>query len=118
MTILVVILILVVVVIVVFLDRNHPSFRHSTIDWSNPKQAKEHFTNTKGVDTIVHAGEILFIPSYWFHYPISLEYSIQCNTRSGQPAVGKGFGEKEIEECIHGSAVGSKLRVSSMGGAP
>lgn len=99
-------------------DRNHPSFRHSTIDWSDPKQAKEHFTNTKGVDTIVHEGEVLFIPSYWFHYPISLEYSIQCNTRSGQPDTGKGFGEKEIEDCIHGSAVGSKLRVSSMGGVP
>jgi hypothetical protein len=40
---------------------------------------------------------VLYIPSYWFHYPVSLEYSIQCNSRSGAPPAGEG--QREIEEC-------------------
>ena len=31
-------------------------------------------------------GEVLYIPSYWFHYIISLQKSAQCNVRSGVDA--------------------------------
>jgi hypothetical protein len=80
-------------------DKDHPSYRHSVIDWSDPVQAKDRgFAGVPAIDTIVREGEILYIPSYWFHYIISLEYSIQCNSRAGSPPHGEGQGE--IEECM------------------
>jgi hypothetical protein len=79
-------------------DTRHPSFRHSQIDWSNVHQAQQnHFDEVAAIDTIVHAGEVLYVPSFWFHYPISLDYSIQCNSRSGSPE--RGEGKTEIELC-------------------
>lgn len=82
-------------------DIKHPSFRHSVLDWSDMKQAEAHkFAKVNAIDTIVREGEVLYIPSYWFHYIISLEYSIQCNSRSGSPTrVDKGVGA--INECLH-----------------
>ncbi len=80
-------------------DVNHPSYRHSIIDWSDINQAKSHnFDKIDAIDTIVRTGEVLYIPSYWFHYIISLEYSIQCNTRAGSPEHNEG--QKEIENCL------------------
>lgn len=79
-------------------DVRHPSFRHSVIDWSNINQGKaHHFDKVDAIDTIVREGEILYIPSFWFHYIISLEVSIQCNTRSGTPP--SGIGRDDIEAC-------------------
>lgn len=73
-------------------DSKHPSYRHSVIDWSDIRQAKSHnFNNVPAIDTIVREGEILYIPSYWFHYIIALEYSIQCNSRSGSPPNKEGL---------------------------
>jgi hypothetical protein len=37
----------------------------------------------QAVDTVLKAGEVLYIPSHWFHYVISLQKSAQCNVRSG-----------------------------------
>ena len=34
-------------------------------------------------DTILKAGEVLYLPSHWFHYITSLQKSAQCNVRSG-----------------------------------
>jgi hypothetical protein len=79
-------------------DPRHPSFRHSVIDWSDIHQAKAHnFAQVDAIDTIVREGEILYVPSFWFHYIISLEMSIQCNTRSGLPP--SLVGKDEINEC-------------------
>ena len=36
------------------------------------------------VETVLKAGEILYIPSFWFHYIVSLQKSAQCNVRSGE----------------------------------
>jgi Uncharacterized conserved protein len=36
------------------------------------------------IDTVLKSGEILYIPSHWFHYIISLQKSAQCNVRSGR----------------------------------
>jgi hypothetical protein len=67
-------------------DPKHPSYRHSTIDWSDLNQAKANkFDEVDAIETVLHHGEILYIPSFWFHYIISLNYSIQCNSRSGSP---------------------------------
>lgn len=79
---------------------SHPSFRHSLVDWSDLEDAKRHeFNKAESVETIVNAGEVLYIPSNWFHYVISLEYNIQCNSRSGTPPKA-GFGEDEIRKCV------------------
>eukprot|EP00981_Chlorochromonas_danica_P000630 scaffold143_cov173-Ochromonas_danica.AAC.6 len=73
-------------------DTHHPSYRHSTIDWSDLGQAKDnHFDLVDAIDTIVHKGELLYIPSFWFHFIVSLKYSIQCNSRSGTPPGRKGW---------------------------
>lgn len=80
-------------------DKKHPSFRHSIIDWSDPAQARSNnFASVDAVDTIVREGEVLYIPSYWFHYIVSMEYSIQCNSRSGSPE--NNIGGKEIDACM------------------
>lgn len=86
-------------------DKKHPSYRHSTIDWSNIDQAtSEGFASVDAVDTILQKGEVLYIPSYWFHYIVSLKYSIQCNSRSGSPPNLEG--QAEIEDCL-----GNKLHM-------
>ena len=65
-------------------DPDHPSYRHSQVDWSNITDAKKHnFDKVDAIDTIVRAGEVLYVPSYWMHYIISLSMSIQCNSRFG-----------------------------------
>lgn len=40
--------------------------------------------DSKAVETVLKAGEILYIPSHWFHYITSLQKSAQCNVRSGR----------------------------------
>ncbi len=83
-------------------DKKHPSFRHSVIDWSDIDQARSHeFDKVDAIDTIVSAGEVLYIPSFWFHYVISLDYSIQCNSRSGFPE--SMYGKSDIDACYRGS---------------
>lgn len=80
-------------------DGKHPSYRHSVIDWSDEQQAiSSGFADVPAIDTIVRAGEVLYIPSYWFHYIVSLKYSIQCNSRSGSPP--SGYGLEVIDECL------------------
>ena len=41
---------------------------------------------------------MLYIPSYWIHYIVSLKYSIQCNTRSGSPPNHEG--EDHVSKCM------------------
>lgn len=80
-------------------ETQHPSYRHSVIDWSDPQQATSHgFGEIEAVETILRQGEVLYLPSFWFHYIVSLEYSVQCNSRSGLPLDGQG--ESEIEDCM------------------
>ena len=80
-------------------DRKHPSYRHSILDWSDELQASASgFAKVAAIDTIIRTGEVLYIPSFWFHYVISLEYSIQCNSRSGTPPGEQG--KKDIDACM------------------
>ena len=82
-------------------DRHHPSFRHSVIDWSSvPQAVASGFQDVPAIDTVINTGEVLYIPSYWFHYIMSLEYSAQCNSRHGSPPKGEGFGEAFIDKCF------------------
>jgi ribosomal protein L16 Arg81 hydroxylase len=80
-------------------QQKHPSYRHSMIDWSDIEQAKSKgFDKVDAIETIVQTGEVLYIPSYWFHYIVSLKYSIQCNTRSGSPPNSEGL--EDIDQCL------------------
>ena len=83
----------------VIADTHHPSYRHSVIDWSDIGQAESRgFDKVKAIDTVVRTGEVLYIPSYWFHYIVSLKYSIQCNSRSGTPPKQNGY--DYIKRCM------------------
>jgi Cupin-like domain len=80
-------------------DQAHPSYRHSILDWSDVNQATSRgFARVDAIDTILRTGEVLYIPSYWFHYIISLDYSAQCNSRSGTPP--RAEGQADIESCF------------------
>jgi hypothetical protein len=81
-------------------DKKHPSYRHSVIDWSDMTQARSRgFAKVDAIDTILRTGQVLYIPTYWFHYMVSLRYSIQCNSRSGTPPHHEGA--DHVQLCMH-----------------
>ena len=66
------------------LPRGHPSARHSAVDWSNPNLYKyPEFAQAEGNEVVLQAGDVLYLPTYWFHFIVSLNVNFQCNTRSG-----------------------------------
>ena len=77
--------------------RFNPSRRHSLLNfagigkrgWEEGEEAKQlkDAGNALAVETIVKEGEVLYIPSRWFHYITSLQFSAQCNSRSGKNKV-------------------------------
>jgi ribosomal protein L16 Arg81 hydroxylase len=77
--------------------RGHPSERHSEIDWSKPNY--EQFPLFGAAETnelIVRPGDVLYLPTNWFHYIISLNINFQCNTRSGRSSE---YDSMVAEEC-------------------
>ncbi|EGD76785.1 hypothetical protein PTSG_08136 [Salpingoeca rosetta] len=76
--------------------RGHPEARHAKADWSDldlnefPKMK-----NAMAAQVVLRAGDVLYIPSYWFHYIVSTGVNAQCNTRSGLSIRGR----KEIADC-------------------
>lgn len=59
----------------------------------------ERAATAPAVETVLKAGEILYIPSFWFHYIISVQKSAQCNVRSGiETEMHKEFGGKQDVE--------------------
>lgn len=68
-------------------------------------------SNSMAIETVLKAGEVLYIPSHWFHYIVSLQKSAQCNVRSGihdkgHPAFGgkmdvKTCGRLSVEEAVN-----------------
>lgn len=79
------------------LPRGHPSARHSSLQWSNMTEIRSNrdLYDSPATEVMLAMGEVLYIPSYWFHYIVSHDASIQCNTRSGNGKPGR----KDIEEC-------------------
>jgi len=64
--------------------KGHPSARHSAIDWSRPDlENYPDFANAKSNEVALQAGDVLYLPTNWFHYIVSLGLNYQCNTRSG-----------------------------------
>lgn len=63
---------------------NHPSGRHSAVNWSDPDVHKyPNFAKVMGNEVILRPGDYLFVPTYWVHFIVSLNINFQCNTRSG-----------------------------------
>jgi len=78
------------------LPKSHPSGRHSAVDWSNPDWEEfPDFAEAKANEIVMQAGDVLYLPTFWFHYIISLEINFQCNTRSG---IEYGY-KKDIDRC-------------------
>lgn len=67
------------------LQRDHPSGRHSEVDWSKPDlKAFPNFPKVQANEVILQPGDALYLPTYWIHYIVSLNVNFQCNTRSGR----------------------------------
>ena len=65
--------------------KNHPSARHSAVDWSEPDLEQfPQFAEARSNEVVLQAGDVLYLPTNWFHYIISLSLNYQCNTRSGK----------------------------------
>mmetsp|Transcript_3149 Transcript_3149/g.6369 ORF Transcript_3149/g.6369 Transcript_3149/m.6369 type:complete len:610 (+) Transcript_3149:281-2110(+) len=78
------------------LPRGHPSARHSAVDWSDPDlDSFPTFEKAHVNEVVMQPGDVMYLPTNWFHYIISLELNFQCNTRSG----GEKLYRKEINDC-------------------
>ncbi|KAL7539353.1 hypothetical protein ACHAXR_009206 [Thalassiosira sp. AJA248-18] len=65
--------------------REHPSGRHSSFDWSYTSEWDVHpaFKEALVSEVVIDAGDVLYLPTSWFHYIVNLSKNIQCNIRSG-----------------------------------
>ncbi len=88
------------------LPRGHPSARHSAVVWSNLTEVSQYpnLMSSRATEVVLSMGELLYLPSYWFHYIISQDASIQCNARSGESTEGKEY----IEKCGFSRRFGKK----------
>ena len=78
------------------LSNGHPSARHSAVDWSKPDlEAFPNFAKIRANEVIMRPGDVLYLPTYWIHYIISLNVNFQCNTRSGRTS----HFDKDIHKC-------------------
>ena len=67
-----------------------PSARHSASNWSDVSQVKEKMAAAKATQVVLQAGDVLYVPAGWFHFIVTLtDVSFQCNSRSGNPALGQ-----------------------------
>jgi ribosomal protein L16 Arg81 hydroxylase len=74
----------------------HPSARHSAVDWSKPDLVSyPKFQHALVNEVVLQAGDVLYLPTNWFHHIVSLELNYQCNTRSGRT---KTY-DKDIADC-------------------
>jgi ribosomal protein L16 Arg81 hydroxylase len=64
--------------------KGHPSARHSAVDWTDPDYVQyPQFADAMANEVVLTAGQVLYLPTEWFHFIQSLELNYQCNTRSG-----------------------------------
>mmetsp|Transcript_855 Transcript_855/g.1780 ORF Transcript_855/g.1780 Transcript_855/m.1780 type:complete len:631 (+) Transcript_855:316-2208(+) len=85
-------------------SKGHASYRHSMLNYGHipmmetrediPYEEKEWLKiagTAEAVSTVVKEGEVLYVPTGWFHYITSLQKSAQCNVRSGPDMVGDNY---------------------------
>lgn len=97
-------------------DDKHPSYRHSAVDWSNEAEWPEGFADAPALDTVVEQGELLYIPSFWYHYIVSEGFSVQCNARSGLSERPEWI--RETEACLGKPLGGGSKGNGKYGGRP
>ncbi len=69
---------------------DHPSGRHTAVDWSKPDLEKYPlFSDLQATEVLLTPGEVLYVPAFWIHSIVNLDMNIQCNTRSGNSKIGK-----------------------------
>ena len=85
----------------------HPSARHTAADFSDISSVDLHkfprLRQAKLHEVVLHAGEMLYLPTYWNHNIVSLGLNLQCNTRSGVPSARDPSGPPDhsaIRECM------------------
>jgi len=85
-------------------SRHSTFFRHSLLELGKLVTSSDHgrpttnspeeeawlhrASTSEAVETVLKAGEVLFVPSHWFHYIIGLQRNAQCNVRSGVDLIG------------------------------
>ncbi|GAX23087.1 hypothetical protein FisN_15Hh010 [Fistulifera solaris] len=97
----------------IFTDRKSPIFRHSLLNFGHLNEMNdtnmsleerewlEKAATALSVETVLKRGEVLYIPSHWFHYIISVQQSAQCNVRSGIVIEGnpRFGGRQDVDIC-------------------
>ena len=78
--------------------QEHPSGRHTSIEWAefdfnNSKDRP--FLHANVNEVVLQAGDLMYLPTYWFHFIVSLNLNYQCNSRSGDSREYERF----IDEC-------------------
>jgi hypothetical protein len=83
--------------------RGNPIFRHSLLNFGHlnhmdnqtmPQEERDWLElagTAQALSTVLKAGEVLYIPSHWFHYITSVQKSAQCNVRSGIDREGDSY---------------------------
>jgi len=67
------------------LPKGHPSARHSAVNWNDPDlDLFPQFAHATSNEVVLQPGDVLYLPTNWFHFIVSLSMNYQCNTRSGQ----------------------------------
>ena len=76
--------------------KGHPSVRHSSLDWSDPDAWDAHpeFKTARVNEVVLRAGDVLHLPTNWFHFIVNLSLNYQCNARSGITEETKHFIQK------------------------
>lgn len=97
----------------VFKSNKSPIYRHSLLNFGHITQINhpdmsieerrwlELAGDAQSVETVLKQGEVLYIPSHWFHYIVSLQKSAQCNVRSGVDKDGHPFfgNQASVKRC-------------------
>ena len=66
---------------------DHPSGRHSKVNWSEPvatlRAHHSTFAQAQVNEVVLQASDMLYLPTFWFHFIVSLNTNYQCNARCG-----------------------------------
>lgn len=90
----------------------HPSARHSMLDWSKPDlDTYPQFNQARSSEVVLQAGDVLYLPTNWFHSIVSLDTSLQCNARSGVTQETIGI----IRDCGFGAVAPRPIRELLLG---
>jgi hypothetical protein len=95
--------------------KTSPVYRHSMLNFGHVSRLDdpdpvlsekergwlERVAKSQAIDTVLKKGEVLYVPSHWFHYIISVQMSAQCNMRSGVDEEGTAeFGNRtDVLQC-------------------